>query len=135
MVRMKGICRFRFAEPRQGVVAPILFAPIFISVYGRSSREPIIIYAFTYVPFIRTKQKTHPRGVRSRGADEGNKSEPFYRPELLKSSLFNIRLKINLCSRLLGLYVLANGVFIILTHLYYKSNQIKILGGIQNENN
>ncbi|MBO5333973.1 MAG: hypothetical protein J6B37_07685, partial [Clostridia bacterium] len=31
------------------------------------------------------------------GADEGNKSEPFYRPELLKSSLFNIRLKINLC--------------------------------------
>ena len=69
------------------------------------------------------------------GADEGDKSEPFYRPELLKSSLFNIRLKINLCSRSLGLYVLANGVFIILTHLYYKSNQIKILGGIQNENN
>ena len=29
---------------------------------GRSSREPIIIYAFTYIPFIRTTQKRTHKG-------------------------------------------------------------------------
>ncbi len=61
------------------------------------------------------------------GADEGNKSEPFYRPELSKSHRFLIRLNTELCSRLLGLMSLRTGV-LLFYHIYYKINQ-KTLGG------
>ena len=41
-----GICRFRFAEPRQGVVAPSIFVLFSTTICGRSSREPTVIRGF-----------------------------------------------------------------------------------------
>jgi len=46
MVEATGICRFRFAEPRQGVVAPSIFVLFSTTICGRSSREPTVIRAF-----------------------------------------------------------------------------------------
>ena len=46
MVEATGICRFRFAEPRQGVVMPTTFVFFPIIVCGHHSREPTVIRGF-----------------------------------------------------------------------------------------
>ena len=59
------ICRFTGADDIfclwQGVVAPICSTLVFISVCGRSSREPAIICKLPQT-VIRATQKTHPQG-------------------------------------------------------------------------
>ena len=46
LVEATGICRFRFAEPRQGVVMPTTFVFFPIIVCGHHSREPTVIRGF-----------------------------------------------------------------------------------------
>ena len=45
-VKATGICRFRFAEPRQGVVMPSTFTFFPTTVCGHHSREPTLIRGF-----------------------------------------------------------------------------------------
>ena len=46
LVEATGICRFRFAEPRQDIVMPTTFVFFLTDVYGHHSREPTVIRVF-----------------------------------------------------------------------------------------
>ena len=45
-VEATDICRFRFTEPRQGIVMPTTFVFFLTDVYGHHSREPTVIRVF-----------------------------------------------------------------------------------------